>query len=248
MRSYFDDVIPSSLTPYFRRRSNDWAQGYGFQFWRCQHGAYRADGAFGQYVVVMPRQQAVLASVDEMQAVLDQVWTHLMPAFTDNALQADAQSTASLREQCAGLAIPALTGEHHSPAAALLAGRSYVFESNAWELERLSFGDTGTGAKVTLTFPHGTYRHRAAFGDWKEHSTLGVFGRPLLWAGSAAWTDAGQTEPGTLHLDLLDLQNTGILTLQLRPMEDGRRLEVEAQFLRTFRQTGLLRAVGSLEG
>ena len=27
---------------------DDWAQGYGFQFWRCQHGAFRADGASGQ--------------------------------------------------------------------------------------------------------------------------------------------------------------------------------------------------------
>ncbi|MDQ3396803.1 MAG: beta-lactamase family protein, partial [Deinococcota bacterium] len=38
----------------------DWAQGYGYQFWRCQHGAYRGDGAFGQFCVVMPEQDAVL--------------------------------------------------------------------------------------------------------------------------------------------------------------------------------------------
>src|ERR1043166_2013844 len=28
---------------------SDWNQGYGFQFWRCRHNAYRGDGAFGQY-------------------------------------------------------------------------------------------------------------------------------------------------------------------------------------------------------
>ena len=33
--------------------------GYGYQFWRCRHGAYRGDGAFGQLVVVMPEQDAV---------------------------------------------------------------------------------------------------------------------------------------------------------------------------------------------
>jgi len=56
--------------------AGDWAQGYGFQFWRCRHGAYRADGAFGQFALVMPEQGAVLAlmsSVEDMQAVLDQV-------------------------------------------------------------------------------------------------------------------------------------------------------------------------------
>ncbi len=226
--------------------SNDWAQGYGFQFWRCRHGAYRADGAFGQSIVVMPTQQAVLAilsSVDDMQAVLDQVWTHLLPSFGDEPLQDDAEAAAHLREKCAELALSALAGESHSPSAALLKGRSYVFGSNAWELERLSFGELGAEVELTLTFSHGTYIHRAGFGAWSEHSTPGVFGRPLHWAGSAIWKS-----PMTLHLDLLELQNTGTLTLRLHPLDGGDRLKVEAEFLRTFRQSGLLSAVGSLEG
>ncbi|MBL8162239.1 MAG: serine hydrolase, partial [Anaerolineae bacterium] len=41
--------------------NNDWAQGYGYQFWHCRHGAYRGDGVFGQYCIVMPEQDAVLA-------------------------------------------------------------------------------------------------------------------------------------------------------------------------------------------
>ncbi|MBC7808885.1 MAG: serine hydrolase, partial [Akkermansiaceae bacterium] len=51
---------------------NDWNQGYGFQFWRCRHGAYRGDGAFGQYCVVLPEQEAVVAitsRVNDMGAV-----------------------------------------------------------------------------------------------------------------------------------------------------------------------------------
>ena len=30
---------------------SDWDQGYGYQFWRCRHGFYRGDGAFGQEAV-----------------------------------------------------------------------------------------------------------------------------------------------------------------------------------------------------
>ena len=48
----------------------DWRVGYGYQFWRCQHGAYRGDGAFGQFVVVMPEQDAVFlmnGGLTEMQ-------------------------------------------------------------------------------------------------------------------------------------------------------------------------------------
>ena len=81
--------------------SPDWQQGYGYQFWRCRHGAYRGDGAFGQFIVVMPAQDSVLAvtaGTTDMQAVLDAVWAHLL----------DATTPATPRLQ--GLRIPALSG------------------------------------------------------------------------------------------------------------------------------------------
>src|SRR5262249_52061281 len=48
-------------TPNGSNPRSDWDQGYGYQFWRCRHGAYRGDGAFGQYCVVPPDQDAVIA-------------------------------------------------------------------------------------------------------------------------------------------------------------------------------------------
>ena len=53
---------------------SDWEQGYGYQFWRCRYNIYRGDGAFGQYCIIMPEQDAVLAitsGVPDMQAVLN---------------------------------------------------------------------------------------------------------------------------------------------------------------------------------
>ena len=40
---------------------NDWAQGYGFQFWRCVGGRYRGDGAMGQACFVDDRLDMVCA-------------------------------------------------------------------------------------------------------------------------------------------------------------------------------------------
>lgn len=63
---------------------NDWSQGYGYQFWRCRNGAFRGDGKLGQFCVVMPEQDAVLALTgdqEDMQGELDLVWQHLLPAF-----------------------------------------------------------------------------------------------------------------------------------------------------------------------
>ncbi|MDQ1546662.1 MAG: hypothetical protein QOH69_1566 [Actinomycetota bacterium] len=63
---------------------DDWTQGYGYQFWRCRNGAYRGDGKLGQFCVVMPDQDAVLAltgDVEDMSTELNLVWEHLLPAF-----------------------------------------------------------------------------------------------------------------------------------------------------------------------
>ncbi|MDR2911790.1 MAG: beta-lactamase family protein [Alistipes sp.] len=63
---------------------SDWTQGYGYQMWRSRHGAYRADGANGQYIIVIPDSDAVVAitaNVRNMQSEIDLVWDHLLPAL-----------------------------------------------------------------------------------------------------------------------------------------------------------------------
>ena len=63
---------------------SDWDQGYGFQFWRCRHGAYRGDGKDGQFCVVLPDQGTVVAmtaNTSNMQGQLNHVWDVLLPAL-----------------------------------------------------------------------------------------------------------------------------------------------------------------------
>ncbi len=63
---------------------SDWKQGYGYQMWMCRHNAFRADGAEGQFIVMMPDQKAVVvitASINDMSAELNAVWDHILPAM-----------------------------------------------------------------------------------------------------------------------------------------------------------------------
>ncbi len=65
----------------------DWDQGYGFQFWQCRHGAYRGDGKDGQYCIVLPERNTVIAitaNTRDMQAALNVVWDKLLPASATN--------------------------------------------------------------------------------------------------------------------------------------------------------------------
>ncbi len=80
--SWVAEATRSHVVP--DRENPDWSQGYGFQFWRSRHG-YRGDGAYGQFMVILPEPDAVVAVTSQspdMQAVLDALWEHLLPALT----------------------------------------------------------------------------------------------------------------------------------------------------------------------
>jgi CubicO group peptidase (beta-lactamase class C family) len=56
--------------------------GYGYQFWTCRHGAYRADGKDGQFVVVLPGLEAVIAvnsNEEKPMPILWALWDHILP-------------------------------------------------------------------------------------------------------------------------------------------------------------------------
>ena len=88
---------------------NDWNQGYGFQFWRCRHNAFRGDGKDGQFCVVLPELDAVVAMTahtNDLQGQLALVWDKLLPAFHDAPLPANEKEETLLKETVEGLAVP----------------------------------------------------------------------------------------------------------------------------------------------
>src|SRR3712207_1137446 len=89
----------------------DWNQGYGWQFWMSRHG-YRGDGAFGQFCVVLPEHDVVVAATactEAMQEVLDVLWTHLLPGLSGPASDASA-AEEELSSRLAALAVTPCRG------------------------------------------------------------------------------------------------------------------------------------------
>ncbi|HEY4392080.1 MAG TPA: serine hydrolase [Paenibacillus sp.] len=81
-------LVPAEWIDFVTRKqidnqgSSDWSQGYGCQFWMCTHDAYRADGAYGQFCIVLSDQDAVIAinsQEEHMQEILDVVWAEILP-------------------------------------------------------------------------------------------------------------------------------------------------------------------------
>ncbi len=158
------------------RPEKDWEQGYGYQFWRCQHGAVRGDGAFGQFCVVLPEQEAVvaiLAGLGNMQAVLDRVWEHLLPALGATPRAPVPAARRALREALAGLHVPRAEGGPTSALVPTLAGATFRFAPNPRHLAALTCRELGGDTcAFGLTDDTGsTHRLAAAHGRWLNSTT-----------------------------------------------------------------------------
>lgn len=136
---------------------SDWNQGYGFQFWMCRHNAYRGDGAFGQYCIVMPDQDAVIAihsGVHNMQQVLNIIWDTLLPAMKDEALTENPEAYAKLQKKTAELNMP-LVKKHSFPVSGIV-GKTFKFEDNEKGFKSISVEDRDDHTYLKLENAHGT--------------------------------------------------------------------------------------------
>ncbi len=172
---------------------SDWDQGYGYQFWRCRHGFYRGDGAFGQLCIVMPEYDAVLAvtaGTGDMQGEMNAVWDTILPAFGGATLPADPEGDKALSEKLASLKLPALAGPASSPAEAHVSGKRYAFPPNSRNMESVTYesGRGGGPATVTVRILGSDQRVTCGSGTW----TKGVFKDGLeeefAVASSGAWS------------------------------------------------------------
>lgn len=160
---------------------SDWEQGYGYQFWLCRHGAYRGDGAFGQFCVIMPQQDAVVAitaGAPGMQAVLDLVWEHLLPAMADAPRPEDASAHEAMTRKLENLALAPVAGRETSPLASAISGRRYHFTEKRSPVQAISF-DFG-GDTPICTLHDGLSEHQVSCGRglWTLGSTTWAPMRP----------------------------------------------------------------------
>jgi CubicO group peptidase (beta-lactamase class C family) len=136
------DLATSKQTSNGSNPDSDWEQGYGFQFWRCRHNCYRGDGAMGQFCIVMPEKDAVIAitsGANDMAGVMQLVWNILLPAMEDNPLPADNSAFAKLEQRTSGLKLKPVDGEVSSPVSKKISKQSYTISENSAGVNAISF-------------------------------------------------------------------------------------------------------------
>jgi CubicO group peptidase (beta-lactamase class C family) len=202
---------------------SDWDQGYGYQFWRCRHGAYRGDGAFGQYCIVLPEQDAVIAitsGVRDMQAVLNLIWDKLLPAMKAAPLPADEDAARKLADTLKKLTIRLPEAKGTPPK---VAGKKYAFPANDGKLESVTL-ETGKDGAMTLVARVGGAERRIDCGAGTWHKGRTAWGRlpEQPTAAVGAWT-----ADDTFTAKVCFTETPFVLTVRLKFTEDEVRYESE---------------------
>ncbi len=181
----------SAQTPNGPNQNPDWEQGYGYQFWRCRHDGYRGDGAFGQFCVVLPEHDVVLAAtsgLSNMQKVLDAVWAHLLPAFGP-PMAANAQGVQALQAQLATRGLKIVMGVATSPIAAKVSGVEYDVPPGETGISKVRFEFGPETSVLYITNNYGVQRITSGYGQW-SFSDAHVLRTPEKLASSGAWLDS----------------------------------------------------------
>jgi CubicO group peptidase (beta-lactamase class C family) len=170
----------------------DWTHGYGCSFWGASHG-YRGDGAFGQFAIVLPEQDIALAITEDtsdMQAVLDLVWEHLLPAVDrEDAPGADDE----LATRMAQLQVPTPRSSGTGPEEVRWRRAPDSQLPEAYAAVRLARAPSPAGHPahdLVLEAHDQEVLVRVGDGEWLE-STATVAGRSLPVAAAGGWDGDG---------------------------------------------------------
>lgn len=167
-------IMQNPDAPQSVKDSSDWLQGYCYQMWRCRNNAYRGDGAFGQYMIVMPDKDAVIAITSEtadMQNEINLVWKYILPAIKDDQLPKDKKAAKQLKEKEERLALP-LPVKNTSPIAASINDKTFEADPNDRHIQNLSFHFGNDVCRFTLKAGTTTYDMDFGAGKWVASTTM----------------------------------------------------------------------------
>ncbi len=229
----------------------DSTAGYGFQMWMCKHkGAYRADGAYGQFTIVVPERDMILAITEyalgqDTSKTLDSFWEFLdsLPDPAVESLPEDEKASAHLARRLACLALPAPKYAPYSPVQEKIDGKTFRITDGYFAVNDNSTyvriaGEVPAPAVSTLSFRFGTGRLYIDAADAEGKKTVAVAldgsrcendlgGMPSIALCSGAWIS-----PDTMELTMRMIENPGPRVVNFHFEDGGLRIETPAPVFR----------------
>ena len=223
-------------------------EDYGYQIWMCDYpGAWRADGAYGQYVIVVPSKDmvVVVTQCSMMDGMKERqiIWRTLLDKVTDTSTD-DPKSYANLLKKQKSYTFPTVQGKSTSWKAAALEGRKITLADNpfGWKTIKFNFADKALTAEIT-DFVGKITVLKAGYNSWATTQiggnppySIAAIGRchglkgPFHAAASYAWDKAGTSLAMRIHyvdwisalgvtMRFTDMNN---VSLEIRPNYENR--------------------------
>jgi CubicO group peptidase (beta-lactamase class C family) len=208
-----------NLSEAKRDSSNDGVQGYCYQFWRARHNSYMANGAYGQFVLIMPDKDALVvftAESNDMWGELDMVWKYLYPGIKDENLPENEKSVAELKQKLASLALPIPPKVSNEAMSSQISGKTISLAENQKQIKSMSIQFKDEMCMLNIKTDTASYDLSFTSGSWQLGETTlhgpNLFTRskgnltglpPFKIAGAYTWKDDKSLELTLLFIDCM---------------------------------------------
>ena len=203
-----------------------------------RHNSFRGDGAFGQYMLVLPEEDAVIAITSEtmdMQNELNLVWQYILPAMHADPSALNRNDAILLKKRLSSLQLPLPAKADRVLHTLHIMGKTYKMDPNEKNIESVSFGGNENIYTLTLNVRDTVYKLNFGKSKWilgvtnKRGPSLTELAKENL-AGLTPYHIAGTyrwTGPATLEtrLKYIDGPHTEIMTFYF----DANNLAVDLQ-------------------
>ena len=129
--------------------------GYGYQIWMCRpNGVYRADGAMGQFTIVVPDKDMIIAITENAsgahwaQTTLDVMWEFLERIENHPAKEENTEKSECLKNRMGRLALPNPKYAPYSPIAANIEGRQWKVIDGDFYMEDVGVAQHMSGCEM----------------------------------------------------------------------------------------------------
>lgn len=223
---------------------NDWMQGYGFQFWRSRYNTYRGDGAMGQFCLVFPDQDTVVAitsGTNNMGEIMQLTWDIILPALKEGKIPRNDQALLALQKKIASLKIKAVEGQMTNRQQKKWLNKEFHFDENDQGIKTISFKTQNKEYSVQIKMeggiqiiPFGQQRYikakvkghlpysRTRRSSFIPESSLRYIKNKTI-ASNGAWTDENE-----FHLRVYLYETPARMNYKFKFSDDGLILECSA--------------------
>ena len=210
-----EQLLPASWVKEMTSKQIDNVTGndYGFQMWICDYpGASRADGAYGQYIIIIPDKDMVVVITQCLRRGGDKeqqwIWNGLLPYLSDKPLVA-GKAYRQLKKNIEHYVHALPEGKAKSALSKQFEGKEYILGDNSLNWKSVRFGFDNDEIRMYVKDKQGeTSLIGLGYKQWisssilfyplnARASTLGSFSnipKDFYVGGGYAWTDSGQLE------------------------------------------------------